>query len=75
MDGPTLIDINPNEYNQELSYYWFMVNWDCNGSCNTINDISGRICVSNKTEVVNLSVFNMIARMNKSKILTKHISR
>ena len=26
MDGPTLIDINPNEYNQELSYYSFMVN-------------------------------------------------
>ena len=76
MDGPTLIDINPNEYNQELSYYSFMVNSDrCNGSCNTINDISGRICVSNKTEVVNLSVFKMIARINKSKTLTKHISR
>ena len=74
-DGPILTDINPNEYNQELTYYSFMVNWDCTGSYNTINDISGRICVSNKTEVVNLSVFNMIARINKSKTLTKHISR
>ena len=25
-DGPILIDINPNEYNQELTYYSFMVN-------------------------------------------------
>ena len=33
MDGPTLININPNEFNQELSYYSFMVNSDrCNGS-------------------------------------------
>ena len=33
MDRPTLIDINPNECNQELSYYSFIVNSDrCNGS-------------------------------------------
>ena len=40
-----------------------------NGSCHT----SGRICVPNKTEDVNLSVFNMITRINESKPLTKHI--
>ena len=70
MAGPTLIYLNPNEYNQRLSYYPFMVNLDrCNGICNTINDISGRTCVSNKTEVVNLSAFNIIARINKSSTL------
>ena len=51
-----------------------MVNLDrCNGICNTINNIPGRIPVSNKTEVVNLSAFNIIARINKSKPLIKHI--
>ena len=33
-----------------------------------------KICVPNKTEDLNLSVFNMIAERNKSKTLTKHIS-
>ena len=33
-----------------------------------------KICVPNKTEDLNLSVFNMIAGRNKSKTLTKHIS-
>ena len=73
MTGPTLIYLNPNEYNQRLSYYPFMINLDrCNGICNTINDISGRTCVSNKTEVVNLSAFNIIARHILSKFKFKY---
>ena len=31
-------------------------------------------CVPNKKEDVNLNVFNMITRINVSKILSKHIS-
>ena len=30
-------------------------------------------CVSNKTEDVHLNVFNLITRINESKILTKHV--
>ena len=45
-----------------------MVSLDgCNGSCKTLDDISSGICVPNKTEDVNLSVFNIIARINESK--------
>ena len=34
-----LIDLNPDEYNQGLCYYQFMVNWDrCNGIFNSVND-------------------------------------
>ena len=29
-----------------------------NGNCNTLDDPSGKICVLNKTEGVNLNVFN-----------------
>ena len=42
------------------------------GHCNTLNDQSYTVCVSNKTKELNLSVFNMITRINDSKILTKH---
>ena len=46
----------------------------CNGSSNTLHDRPGRIFIANKTKVVNLNVFNMIATINESKILMKHIS-
>ena len=44
------------------------------GSCNTLNDLSNKIYFPNKTENLNLSVFNMITGKNESKTLTKHIS-
>ena len=43
------------------------------GSCNTLNDLSNGLCVPDKTEDLNLNVFNMITGINKSKTLTKHI--
>ena len=36
----------------------------CVGSCNTINHLSNKTCVSNKTEDLNLSAFNMITGIN-----------
>ena len=51
-----------------------MVNLDrCVEICNTLNDLSNKVCVPNEIEDLNLSVFNMITRINKSKILTKNI--
>ena len=45
MTRPAPIDLNSDEYNQELRYYPFMVNLDrCNGSCNTLDDPSERNC-------------------------------
>ena len=61
MIQPTLINLHPNEYSQEFHYYPFTVKLDkCVGSCNTLNDLSNKVCVPNKTEDLNLSVFNMI---------------
>ena len=71
----TLINLHPNEDNQEFHYYPFAVKLDRYvGSCNTLNDLSNKVCVLNKTEDLNLSVFNVITRINESKSLTKHIS-
>ena len=42
---PTLINLNTNEYSQELRYYPFQVKLDrCVGSCNTLNDLSNEVC-------------------------------
>ena len=71
---PTVINLHPNEYTQRLPCFPFAVNLDrCVGSCNTINDLSNKICIPNKTEDSHISVFNMITRINESKTLTKHI--
>ena len=46
----------------------------CAGSCNTLEDLSNKVFVPNKTDDLNLSVFNIISGTNQSKILTKYIS-
>ena len=40
----------------------------------SVNDLSNKICVLNKTKDLNLSVFNMITGIIEPKMLTKHIS-
>ena len=44
------------------------------GSCNNLNDLSNKVRVPNKTEDLNLSIFNMITGINESKTLKKNIS-
>ena len=66
MTQPTLINLHPDENSQELGYYPFGVN--------TLNDLSIKVCVPNKTEDLNIHVINMITGVNESKILTKHVS-
>ena len=68
-------NLSPNEYSQEFHYYPLAVKLDrCVGSFNTLNDLSNKVCVPNKTEDLNLSIFNMITGINESKTLTRHIS-
>ena len=51
---------------------YLKLNYRCVESCNSLNDLSNKVCVPNKKEELNLSVFNMITWINESK--TKHIS-
>ena len=55
-------------YSQELRYYPFTVKLDkWIGSFNTLNDLSNNVCVPNKTEGLNILVFNMITeKMNQN---------
>ena len=69
-----LINLHRNEYSQKFHYYPFAVKLDiCVGSCNTLNDLSNKECVPNTAEDLNLRAFKMIAGINESKTLTKHI--
>ena len=62
---PILINLHPNEYTQIFHHYPFPVKLGtCVGSCNTLNDLSNKVGVANKTEDLNLSVFNMIGGIN-----------
>ena len=46
----TLINLHPNEYTQVLHCDPFEFNFDkCVGNCNTLNDLSNKACVPNKT--------------------------
>ena len=63
---PTLINLHPNEHTQVLHHFSFVVNLDRSvGKCNILNDLSNKVCVSNKTEDLNLSVLNMITGIKK----------
>ena len=71
MIRPTLIDLYP----AELKCYPFMINLDkCSGSCNSVNNLSIKMCVPNKTEDINVKVFHMITNSNEAKTMAKHIS-
>ena len=75
MIQPTFINLHTNEYSQGFHYYLFAVKLDrCIGNSKTLNDLSDKVCVSNKTEDLHLSVFNRITVINESKTLTNHIS-
>ena len=61
--------------NKEFHYHPFVVKLDRYViSYNTLNDLSNKVYVPNKTEDLNLSVFNMFTGKNEPKILTKDIS-
>ena len=71
----TFINLHPNKYSREFHYYPFTFKLDKSiESCNTLNDLSSKVYVSNKIEELNLNVINIITVTNESKILIKHIS-
>ena len=50
MIQPAVINLQSNECSQDLYYYSFVVKLDrCVGSCNSLNDLSNKACVPNKT--------------------------
>ena len=75
MIQPTRINLHSNEYNQGFHYHPFAIKLDrCIESCNILNHLSNKVCVLNKTDDLNIHVFDMITGKNESNILTKDMS-
>ena len=52
---PTLINLNPNEYSQELHFYPIVVKLDkCAGSCNALNELSNKLWFQIKQKILNI---------------------
>ena len=69
---PTLVNLHPNEYSQEFHYCSFTVKLErCVGSCTTLNDLSNKICIQNKTEDLNLSIFKHDYRYKRIENINK----
>ena len=64
----TLINLHTNEYSQEYTTIHV-------GSCNTVNNLSNKVCLPNKVKYLNINAINMPTGKNVSKIITKDISR
>ena len=59
------INLHPNKYSQEFHQYRFAFKLDrCVGICNTLNDLSNKVCVPIKTEDLNLGIFIMVIVIN-----------
>ena len=64
-----------DEYSPEFHYDPFSVKLDrCFEGCNTLLDLSNQVCIPDKTDDVNLSIFNLITGIDELKTLAKHIS-
>ena len=69
----TFVNLRPNECSQQFHYYLFAVKLDrFAGSFNTFSDLTNKVYIPNKTEDLNLSVFNrnyrnkLIENINKA---------
>ena len=63
---PSLINLNSNKNSQEFDYDQFSVKLDgCVGHCNTLNDLSNKVCAPNKAEDSNRQIFDMITGKNE----------
>ena len=74
-DTSNIVNIHKYFMKKEFYYYPFAVKLDrCVGSCNTLNNLSNKVCVPNITEDLNPNVFEKITGISEPKTLTKHIS-
>ena len=66
---PEIININSNE----TIFYPFSIKTSiCSGSCNNINDPYAKICVPNVIKDLNVKVFNLMSRTNKTRHIKWH---
>ena len=61
---PEIVNVNSNE----AVFYPFSIKTSkCSGSCNNINDPYAKICVPDVVKDLNVKVFNLMFRTNKTR--------
>ena len=61
---PEIINVNSDE---PLFYPFSIKTSKCSGSCNKIDDPYAKMCVPNVVKNVNIKVFNLMPRTNKTR--------
>ena len=68
MTQPCLMNLHLDEYSQNFHYDAFAVKLGRYvGICNTLSDLSNKVCAASKTKDLNLSVLNMTMGINEAK--------
>ena len=66
---PEIINVNSNE----LLFYPFSIKTSkCSGICNNINDPYAKLCVPDFVKNLNIKVFNLVSRTNKTRHIKWH---
>ena len=69
MSRPKIIDLNKNE----PAFYPYSIKVNkCSGYCNNINDPMAKLCVPDIVRDMNIKVFNLLARINKTRKVVWH---
>ena len=63
---PEVININSNDL---LFYPCSIIINKCSGSCNNINDPYAKLCVPDVVKGINVKVFNLMSRTNKTRYI------
>ena len=66
---PQIVNVNSNN---PIFYPFSIKTSKCSGSCNNINDPYPKICVPNVVKDLNVKVFNLMSRTNKTKYKKWH---
>ena len=66
---PEIVNVNSNE----AIFYPFSIRTSkCSGSCNNINDPYGKLCVPDVVKDLDVKVYNVISRANKTRHIKWH---
>ena len=66
---PQIVNVNSDE----LVFFLFSITTSkCSGSCININYLYARLCVPDVVKIINLKVFNLMSRTNKTRHVKWH---
>ena len=69
MSRPKIIDLNKDE---PVFYPLSIKVNKCSGDCNNINDRMAKLCIPDIVKVMNIKVFNLLARINETRKIVWH---